>query len=454
MRKHLWVQPLVISLGVLAAVGLSGCATGVEKTTTGIVATPSAPATIQVAPLKGLVMGGQQPVGNVSLQLYQAGMTGYGSLATALGTSFLTTQGGNFTTPSYTCTAGSQVYLVGTGGQPGGQTNNNLAMMVGLGTCGGTDLNSFINVNELTTVASVWALSPFMKGTKNIGTSSSNLAGLTDAFAAINELVNTTNGAVPGPALPAGASFQQATINTLAEILLQCVNSGGGAAPNGVSDGSNCGNLFALAPNAAGTVYPTDTITAAMNIAQSPGRNVTAINNIRMGTPQFTPVFNLGKPPNDWTIAITYTGGGLSAPTSIAADAAGAVWITNNGNSSVTKLDDTGTAISGTNGFTAGGSINSPSAVAIDGNGNAWIANAGNNTVTELNSVGASVGVVSDPSLKTPASLAIDGSGNVWIANSGSNSVTAFTSSGVLLSGAPFTSAATSTPGSVAVTPK
>lgn len=451
--RHLWLQLLVLGAGALSAVELSGCATGVETTTAGIVAAPSAPATIQATPLKGVVMGGQQPVGNVTLQLYQAGMTGYGSLATALGPSFLTTQGGNFTTPSYSCTAGSQVYLTAIGGQPGGQTNNNLAMMSGLGTCGGTDLNSFIDVNELTTVASVWALAPFMNGIKNIGTSSSNLAGLTDAFAAINELVNTTNGTVPGPALPAGASFQQATINTLAEVLLQCVNSGGGAAPGGVSDGSNCGNLFALAPNAAGTVYPTDTITAAMNIAQSPGRNVAAINNIRMGTPQFTPVFNLAQPPNDWTIAITYTGGGLSAPTSIAADAAGAVWITNSGNSSVTKLDATGTAISGANGFTAGG-INSPSAIAIDASGNAWIANAGNNTITELYPSGASLGTYSDPSLKTPASIAIDGSGNVWVANSGSNNVTAFTSSGVLMNGAPFTSPATSAPVSVTITPK
>ena len=176
--------------------------------------TPAAPATLTVAPARGIVMGGQQPVAGVTLQLYQAGTTGYGSAATPLGPSVQTTSAGNFNLPSYTCTAGSQVYLVGTGGQPiaatmssPAVTNNNLALMVGLGTCGGTDLNNFINVNELTTVASVWALAPFMTGIANIGSSSTNAAGLANAFAAINEVVNTANGTIPGPALPAGATL-------------------------------------------------------------------------------------------------------------------------------------------------------------------------------------------------------------------------------------------------------
>src|SRR6185312_7664515 len=97
----------------------------------------------------------------------------------------------------------------------------------------------------------------------HIGTSSSNTTGLAEAFAAINEIVTTTNGTTPGPALPAGATLPTFEINTLADILEQCINSGGGTA----GDSSPCGNLFDLAPNAAGTVYPTDTITAALNMA-------------------------------------------------------------------------------------------------------------------------------------------------------------------------------------------
>jgi streptogramin lyase len=401
-------------------------------------------------------MGGQQPVAGVTLQLYQAGATGYGSAATTLGPSAQTTAAGNFTLPSYTCAQNSQVYLVGTGGQPiaatmstPAVTNPNLAMMVGLGTCGGAYLSNFINVNELTTVATVWALAPFMTGIANIGTSSTNTAGLANAFAAINELVATSNGTTPGPTLPSGATLPTTELNTLADILEQCINSGGGVE----GDGSNCGNLFALAPNAAGAVYPTDTITAAMNIAQSPGRNVANLNKLRSASPVFQPALNVNSPPNAWTVAIVYTGGGLNTPTSIAADANGAVWVTNKGNNSVTKLDTSGTADSPGNGFTAGG-FNSPSAIAIDTSGNAWIANSGSNSVTMLNPSGSAGTVYTGNGLNAPSAIAIDASANIWVANSGANSVSVFTSTGAALTDSPFTGGGASSPASVAATPK
>jgi hypothetical protein len=438
-------KALVIASAALA-VGLMGCGVAVSPTTG-----PSAPATLTVHPAYGVVMGGQQPVAGVNLQLYQAGTTGYGSAATLLGPSTQTTSNGNFNLPSYTCTAGSQVYLVGTGGMPYSPvTNNNLALMVGLGTCGGTDLHNFIDVNELTTIASVWALAPFMTGIANIGTSSTNTAGLANAFAAINELVNTANGTVPGPALPAGATLPTTEINTLADIIAQCINSSGGVA----GDGSGCGDLFNLAPNAAGTVYPTDTITAAMNIAQNPGRNATNLNKLQPANPVFMPTIDANAQVNDWTVAITYTGGGLNAPTSVATDAVGSVWVTNSGNASVTKLDYLGNALSGSNGFTAGG-FNNPSAIAIDGSGDAWVTNLGNNTVTELDPTGATGTVHSGNGLDSPKSIAIDGSGNVWIANSaGSSTVSAFTSGGAALTGSPFSGAGTNAPVSLAITPK
>jgi streptogramin lyase len=448
MRQVL-LQGCIGAGALIAATVLSGCGAGVYSDA-------GKPVTVTGAAVHGIVMGGQQPVAGVTVQLYQAGTAGYGSASTPLGASVQTTANGNFNLPSYSCAAGSQVYLVGTGGQPiaatmssPAVTNSNLAMMVGLGTCGGTYLNNFINVNELTTVATVWALAPFMSGTANIGSSSTNAAGLADAFAAINELVATANGTLPGPTLPAGATLPTMEIDTLGDILEQCINSGGGTA----EDGSNCGSLFSLAPNAAGTVYPTDTITAAMNIAQSPGRNVANLNKLRSSSPVFQPALDVNSPPSAWTLAITYVGGGLNAPSSIAADAAGAVWISNKGNSSVTKLDDTGAAVSGTSGFTAGG-FSAPSAIAIDSGGNAWVANSGNNTITMLSPTGGSGTVYSGNGLSMPGSIAIDGSGDVWVANAGSNSVSAFNSSGAVLTGSPFSGAGTSAPVSVAVTPK
>jgi len=443
MMNQRWLKSIFVAGMAVAAAGLIGCGTGA-------VPTDAKPAVVTAASLQGIVMGGQQPVAGVTLQLYQAGTSGYGSAATPLGASVQTTSNGNFNLPSYTCAPGSQVYLVGTGGMPTTTlTNNNLALMVGLGTCGGTYLNNFIDVNELTTVATVWALAPFMSGIANIGTSSTNTAGLADAFAAINEVVTTANGTVSGPTLPAGATLPTTEINTLGDILEQCINSGGGVE----GDGSGCGSLFALAPNAAATVYPTDTITAAMNIAQNPGRNVANLNKLRSASPVFQPALDVNSPPNAWTIAITYTGGGLNAPSSIAADASGNVWVTNSGNASVTELSNAGAAVSGLSGFTAGG-FSTPSGIAIDSSGNAWVANSGNNTVTELNSAGTTGSVFSGNGLSKPGSIAIDGLGNVWVGDSGSSAVSVFTGSGGVLAGSPYTGAGTNAPVSIAITPK
>ena len=76
-----------------------------------------------------------------------------------------------------------------------------------------------------------------------IGSSSANAADLANDFASVNELVDTTKGTTPGPALPANESVTVTTLNTLADILAACVQTAGGVA----GDGSACGNLLAAA---------------------------------------------------------------------------------------------------------------------------------------------------------------------------------------------------------------
>jgi hypothetical protein len=417
------MKMLLISAALLASLALSGC-TALSS---------NAPQTVQGSAISGRAYGGQQPIAYGTVQLYAAGSSGYGSASTALITPasastaypVQTDANGNFNiTGKYACPtpASTPVYITVTGGNPVANTPNpNLALMAALGPCSALDASTFVNVNEVTTVASVWALSPFMSAIDRVGTSTGNALGLSNAFAAVKSLVNIATGTVPGPALPTGATLPVDEINALADILSACINSAGGTA----GDGSNCGALFQDAT--PGATAPVDTVTAAMNIAQNPTLNVAALF---AQVPSAGAVFatNLAQPAA-WSLIINYTGGGLSAPRAVANDASGNVWVANAGNNSVSKLSSTGVALSEATGFTAG-NLSTPSALAVDATGNVWVANSGNASLTLMNSAGTYATVYNGNGLNAPASLAMDSMGNVWVANNGSSSVSVFTSSG------------------------
>jgi streptogramin lyase len=413
----------------LALAALTGCGLA-----------PTGPVSVRGAALHGTVHGGQNPVSGSTIQLYAAGSTGYGSAYPyASGTSLLgthvikTDSGGSFDiTSDYTCpTAATEVYIVSSQGNPGLSSGNNpnLALMAALGPCGNLSSSTNIIINELTTVASVWALSPFMAGIANIGTSATNAVGLTNAFASVDKLVNIGTGLVSGPALPAGAVVPAAKIDTLANILAACVNSGGGTS----GDHSACGNLFYY--TTVNSVAPTDTIAAALNMAQHPNIQNANLTYLSGTSPPFQPA--LSNPPSDFSLVITYSGAGISTPKAVAADASGNVWTANAGNNSTTEIDALGVTATDATGYLSGktgytvGPLNAPSAVAIDLSGNAWLANAGNSTVTKINASGTTGMVFTGGNLSAPVSLAVDANSNVWVAN-GNSSVTQISASGVL----------------------
>lgn len=421
-----------------ALLTLTGCATSVTSAPT--------PTTITLN-LSGTVRGGQQPIAGVQIQLYAAGSTGYASAfpyspgPSLLGSHVVTTSanGGFSITGDYTCPASNPaVYLVGTGGFPipGQPANSGLALMLALGPCTGLNAINSVAVNELTTIASVWPLAPFMSGITTLGTSSTNPTGLSNAFLAVNKLVDITHGTLPGPALPTGATLPTAEINTLADIIQACIDSSGGSP----GDGSACGTLFSLAPG-PNNVLPTDTITAALNIAQNPGRNVAALNNLVTAKPAFLPTLG-NTPPAAWTIALRYPLAG--APTGIAADQSGNLWIAGATSHTVTKLDTTG-AITGT--FAAGQSGNG--AIAIDQSGNAWAAANTSGSILRITPTGT-VTVFSGGGLTTTTSIAIDPQAQIWAAGTG-NSLSAFTSSGTPLSPTSFTGGGLTNPQSIAI---
>jgi hypothetical protein len=119
--------------------------------------------------LKGVVQVGSLPVSGASVQLFAAGNTGYGSAASPLvinsGSTIVTTgTDGSFTIPAgYVCPAqNTELYLIAQGGAPSGGTNNpQLGVMSAIGQCSNLNSTVQLTVNEVTTIASTWALTPF-----------------------------------------------------------------------------------------------------------------------------------------------------------------------------------------------------------------------------------------------------------------------------------------------------
>lgn len=437
--------PKLLTLAILCSV-LVGCASSSNSSSA---VTPS----IQALAITGRVMGGQQPINQATIQLYAAGNTGYGSAypyaagTSLLGTHVVTTSGeGDFNiTGDYTCPSPSaEVYLEAIGGVPiaGEPANPNITSLAALGPCGNLSSATFITINELTTIASVWALAPFMTGPSNIGTTPTNTVGLANAFAAVNELVNIQDGTVNGSALPAGATIPSTELNTLADIIASCINSAGGGT---AGDGSACGNLFSLATSSSG-VAPTDVVTAALNIAHNPAQNVVALNKLADPTAPFQPI--LATAPPAWTVAIQYAANGkLSAPAAVAADQAGNLWVTNQTANSVTLLTPTG-AVTGT--YAAGNS--GSGAIAIDLTGNAWVAGKSSGSLLRITNSGVT-STYTGGGLTTVNAIAVDGTGDVWAAGSGSV-LSIFSSSGNPIATTGYTGGGLSNGQSIAITPQ
>ncbi len=198
--------------------GLAGCGGGVIAT----------PADITGSALVGSVHGGQQPVTSSHIALYATTSAGYQGTPNLLAST--TTDGnGNWTiSTAYTCPAGQQAYVVASGGNPGimGTVDNSAIFLVAaLGPCAGVSSSTFVNINEVTTVAAAYALAGFAPTggagfaegniTAGFTTSSTNTQGLKDAFANTANLASSSAGTAL--AVPSSTTFgvaPQAMMNT------------------------------------------------------------------------------------------------------------------------------------------------------------------------------------------------------------------------------------------------
>jgi len=268
----------------------------------------NSPQLIVPAGRQGLVHGGQQPVTGATIQLYAVGTSGDGSAATPLlsPAAVSDANGGFNISGTYTCPSPSSlVYIVASGGNPGlpsGTNNAALSLMAALGPCGNLSPSTFIFIDELTTVAAVYALAPYMTSPSAIGSASGDATALASAFTLASYFANTTTGATPGTGVPVGTIVPVAQINTIGDILAACVNSAGGVS----GDSTPCGMLFSLT-TPTGLTPATDTITALLHLANNPTLNTTSLFNLVTPGAPFQPT--QAQVPPDLSVRLTVPSG-------------------------------------------------------------------------------------------------------------------------------------------------
>ncbi len=248
--------------------------------------------------------------------------------------------------------------------------------MAVLGQCPSSNSNflaadPYISVNEVTTVAGVYALSGYMTDMLHVsssGTALSNI-GMANAFLTAANLADISSGSALATTPAGNGTAPQAKVNTIANILAACIDSDGTVVSAPVP--TTCYTLFSNATSdgtSSGTV-PTETVTAALNIAHNPGtNNVANLNALQTGAAPFQPSTS---PIYDFALLLNFTGGGIVNPARVAVDSFGNIWTANRASAtagnSVSKLAaGTGAPLSpaGT-GYTGGGIISRPTLLLI-----------------------------------------------------------------------------------------
>lgn len=390
--------------------------------------TPS-PSPTPVTSISGQVEGGLGPISGAQVTLYQAGPNAYGAGAAVLGSATADSSGKfaiGFTPPAET----SLLYLVALGGNGGAGSNASIGLM-SIAGFSAAPLTP-VKLNELTTVASQWALAQFTDSTgQQIGAPLSNAAGLENAAEqAFDNLVDPTTGA-PATFLPSAAECSSGLpptncdgldrIDTLANIIAACVQSAGPSAtlPSCAAATNACDILLACSGTSAGGT----TLAAAHAIAINPSGNVSQLFAAQGSGAPYQPA--LPAAPEAFEIALQHfpLAASFSNPLGIEADSRGDIWIANSGQRSVVKLSATGRWLG--NFAPAAAKFNAPYSIAIGANDEVWISNSGGSSVTELDSEGALIANRSPAgtNIMQPYGIAFDQAGNLWTANFGNNSV-------------------------------
>jgi hypothetical protein len=492
------IQGGVLAVAFGALMTMTGCG-AMNMTVSGAAGGGQA---VEGPALHGKVHGGNNPVAGATIQLYSVGANGYGQGALPLLNTTVTTSasgGFSFTTANWTCVPGTYIYITSTGGNPGltatsgTPSNPSAAFMAALGNCSNITSNTNIFINEITTVAAVWALQQFIAITPNvslyaqpgtasgvtpavapafeIGSSAGNVQGLKNAFEVAAVLANTSTGATPGtfpaPNAPATTSNRSLTVetwhlNTIADILASCINTD---TTVGNSDYSASCSQLAQSVTPSTTNLPVDTLQIAWEMAQNPSYNVqNTFGYVPSTSAPFVPSDAL---VSDWSlsykIGYTYNPSAgsntftlLNTPEGIAFDSYGNAWIASTGHGSayvpsfVTELDPAGNFVATYNSYINGSGASTPFAntgagtnftlpLVIDPSNNAWTLDAGNNNLVRIAatsgvgvaSVGTNYGIGVGTLITNPTTvMASDGNGDIYLSLGGATYSSTFGANG------------------------
>ena len=445
---------LLLAVFAAASVWLTGCSQDFGAI---------APSTTQseIGTMQGSVHGGQQPVVGAQVKLYAASNAGYGAASILLTpVPAITDVNGSFSvTGTYTCTAGQQVYLLATGGNPGiapsvsnpTPVNPASAMMGVLGTCpaSGTFVTQlpFLQISEVSTIAAAYALAPFAVDATHVGSPNTPqaLQGLQNAFVNAGKIydISGAHGQSATKASPVGTGIlPQALINTLADIISACVNTPQTFnALGGIIYSPPCMTLLGTAISGGNDgTSPQETATAAINIAHHPGLHTATLLSLVTPAAPFQPT---QSGVTDLGLYVVYLVPGN--PDQVAIDSQGSIFYNNyctDTGASVLKLSNAGVVLSPPSGYSAGASESCGYGVAIDQNDNLWADSRPSTSthpsalVFEFSNTGQLLSTANgfQTGLISPDDLTIDPQGNVWMADLDGSTVVELAPNGTTLS--------------------
>ena len=402
-------------------------------------------AAANAAELAVTVKTGFKPIFGSTVTLYAAGNT-RGSSAATLGAGLTNSEGK--VRISYPSPASESTLYVLADGAP--STAVRLAAV--LGPSGGANPTAVIN--ELTTIATAYAMAQFTRGSSIAGPPNS----LSVAAATAGRLTTARGEVAPEfakqSALPA--------FHTLANLLASCVQR---------QEADSCRDLFneTKVPSAATAM---NTLDAALSIARNPSNNVVPLYLLSPRNQPYSP--SLSGSPEAWTLALTYaapgagklaidqagsvwmtTSNGLSrlmpsgagppaasdAPSGgfgLGIDPFGRIWTSNHEASSVAVFDAAGMALSPAGGYREG-RIRKPQGIQSDACGNIWVANEGSGGVTKYPKGDPRRAVVfQELDIRNPYGVATDSEGNIWVTGSAHNRVAKIDPLGKPVLGSPF----------------